>query len=112
MLQVMKGGSSSPIGDGGQPPGVSIAETLNSVWGIAHRQLPIFVIIVACSLTLGLFYLFTTPSSYKATATMVIDSRKVQLFQQQSVLGDIAVDAGTVLTQIEILKSDNVSLAG
>src|SRR5665213_3541842 len=73
--------------------------------------MPIFVIIVACSLTLGLLYLFTTPSSYKATATMVIDSRKVQLFQQQSVLGDIAVDAGTVLTQIEILKSENVSLS-
>lgn len=40
---------------------------------------------------------------------MVIDSRKVQLFQQQSILGDIAVDAGTVLTQIEVLKSANVS---
>ncbi|MCP2131427.1 UNVERIFIED_ORG: succinoglycan biosynthesis transport protein ExoP [Bradyrhizobium japonicum] len=42
---------------------------------------------------------------------MVIDTRKVQLFQQQSVLGDIAVDSATVETQVEILKSENISLA-
>ncbi|MGY2933662.1 succinoglycan biosynthesis transport protein ExoP [Bradyrhizobium sp. GM6.1] len=42
---------------------------------------------------------------------MVIDTRKVQLFQQQSVLGDIAVDSATIETQVEILKSENISLA-
>lgn len=109
MLQVIKDGSRPSIGDGTQPPSVLIAETLNSALGIARRQLPLFVIITACSLAFGLFYLFTTSPTYKATATMVIDSRKVQLFQQQSILGDIAVDAGTVLTQIEVLKSANVS---
>ncbi|MCW2054999.1 UNVERIFIED_ORG: succinoglycan biosynthesis transport protein ExoP [Bradyrhizobium japonicum] len=41
----------------------------------------------------------------------MIDTRKVQLFQQQSVLGDIAVDSATVETQVEILKSENISLA-
>ncbi|EJW11980.1 putative exopolysaccharide biosynthesis protein [Rhodovulum sp. PH10] len=66
---------------------------------------------MACAVVLGLVYLVTTPARYTATATMVIDTRKVQLFQQQSVLGDIAIDAGTVETQVQILKSENISLA-
>ena len=76
-----------------------------------RRQLPVFLVLIACCAMLGLFYLFTTPSSYTATATMVIDTRKVQLFQQRSVLGETPVDAGTVQTQVEVLKSQNVSLA-
>ena len=60
---------------------------------------------------MALIYLFTTVPMYLATASMVIDTRHVQLFQQQSVMSDIVVDAGTVQTQIELLKSQNVSLA-
>jgi len=60
---------------------------------------------------LALLYLFTAAPQFTSTASMVIDTRKVQLFQQQSVLGDIAVDSATVETQVEILKSENISLA-
>lgn len=77
----------------------------------ARRQYPIILTVVAAVVVLGLTYLLTTPARYTATATMVIDTRKVQLFQQQSVLGDITVDAGTVETQVEILKSENISLS-
>jgi succinoglycan biosynthesis transport protein ExoP len=42
---------------------------------------------------------------------MIIDTRKIQLFQQQSVLGDVPVDSATVESQVEILKSENVALA-
>lgn len=89
--------------------GSSMTETYNALIGIVRRQLPTFLIIVATSAIVGILYLFTTPSSYTATATMVIDTRKVQLFQQQSVLGDIPIDAGTVQTEVEILKSQNIS---
>ncbi len=111
MLQITKGASLSSTNEGTGLNGVSLAETFHSFVGIIRRRLPIFLVIVACSIVLGLLYLFTTPSSYTATSTMVIDTRKVQLFQQQSVLGDIAIDAGTVQTQVEILKSQNISLA-
>ena len=91
--------------------GSSLAETISSITGVIRRQLPIFLVVIALSVGLGLVYLLTTPSRFTAKATMVIDTRKVQLFQQQSVLGDIPVDAGTVQTQVEILKSQNISKA-
>jgi succinoglycan biosynthesis transport protein ExoP len=42
---------------------------------------------------------------------MVIDTHKFQLFQQQQSLGDIAIDPAMTETQVEILKSENISLA-
>jgi succinoglycan biosynthesis transport protein ExoP len=42
---------------------------------------------------------------------MVIDKRKVQLFQKESVLADAEVDTATVQTEVEVLQSDNMSLA-
>lgn len=91
--------------------GSSLTETLTSIGGIFRRQLPLVVLIVLCTVGAGLFYLMTSPSLYTATASMVIDTRKVQLFQQQAIMGEAPIDAGTVQTEVEILKSRNVSAA-
>lgn len=85
--------------------------TLTSYLDIIRRQFPTMLAIVSACMILALLYLFTAAPRYTSTASMVIDSRKVQLFQQQSVLGDIAVDAATVETQVEILKSESISLS-
>ncbi|MCA1512325.1 polysaccharide biosynthesis tyrosine autokinase [Bradyrhizobium yuanmingense] len=89
----------------------SASETLTSYLDIIRRQFPTMVAIVSACVILALLYLFTAAPQFTSDASMVIDTRKVQLFQQQSVLGDIAVDAATVETQVEILKSENISLA-
>ncbi|MGL3111391.1 polysaccharide biosynthesis tyrosine autokinase [Bradyrhizobium sp. BR 1432] len=89
----------------------SPAQTLTSYLDIIRRQFPTMVAIVSACVILALLYLFTAAPQFTSTASMVIDTRKVQLFQQQSVLGDIAVDSATVETQVEILKSENISLA-
>ncbi|MCK1546323.1 polysaccharide biosynthesis tyrosine autokinase [Bradyrhizobium sp. 179] len=89
----------------------SPAQTLTSYVEIVRRQFPTMVAIVSACVILALLYLFTAAPQFTSTAQMVIDTRKVQLFQQQSVLGDIAVDSATVETQVEILKSENISLA-
>src|SRR3954454_8371568 len=90
----------------GSPP-----QTLTSYVEIVRRQFPTIIAIVSACLLLALLYLFTAAPQFTSTASMVIDTRKVQLFQQQSVLGDIAVDSATVETQVEFLKSENISLA-
>ncbi|MGY4472358.1 succinoglycan biosynthesis transport protein ExoP [Bradyrhizobium sp. LB9.1b] len=86
-------------------------QTLTSYIEVARRQFPTMIAITSTCLILALLYLFTAAPLFTSTASMVIDTRKVQLFQQQSNLSDLAVDAGTVETQVEILKSNNVSLA-
>jgi succinoglycan biosynthesis transport protein ExoP len=111
MLQVTKGSPFPSSNESVGPKGVSLGETFLSFVGAVRRHLTIFIAIVACSVVLGLLYLFTTPSSYTASTTMVIDTRKVQLFQQQALAQDAVVDSGMVQTEVEILKSQNISLA-
>ncbi|MBM7488388.1 succinoglycan biosynthesis transport protein ExoP [Bradyrhizobium sp. USDA 3686] len=89
----------------------SPSQTLTSYLDIIRRQFPTIIAIVSACAILSLLYLFTAAPQFTSTASMVIDTRKVQLFQQQSVLGDVAVDSATVETQVEILKSENISLS-
>jgi succinoglycan biosynthesis transport protein ExoP len=89
----------------------SPVEDLAFYLNIIRRQFPTIILIVACVTALGLIYLFTATPKYTATARMVIDTHKFQLFQQQQSLGDIAVDPAMTETQVEILKSENISLA-
>ncbi len=90
----------------------SFADTLKSLTAVVQRQLPIFLVVLPCALTLGLLYLLTTPASYTAVARMVIDTRKVPAFQQQQqTTGDSIIDTVAVATQVEILMSENVSKA-
>ncbi|MCK1362231.1 polysaccharide biosynthesis tyrosine autokinase [Bradyrhizobium sp. 199] len=89
----------------------SPSQTLTSYLDIVRRQFPTMVAIVSACVILALLYLFTAEPLFTSTASMVIDTRKVQLFQQQSVLGDVAIDAAAVETQVEILKAENISLS-
>jgi succinoglycan biosynthesis transport protein ExoP len=75
---------------------------------LVRQQLPVFFVTVPCAVALGLVYLLTTPSSYTAVATMVLELRKGSAFQQQQLLG---VDTTAVGTQVDILTSENVSHA-
>src|SRR5712691_2980348 len=88
----------------------SQAQLLESILGFVRRRLSLIIGAIALTTAIGVIYLVMTPPSFTAKATMVIDTRKVQLFQQPSLIGDMPVDAGTVDSQVEILRSENVIL--
>jgi succinoglycan biosynthesis transport protein ExoP len=90
---------------------LSPAELFKIFTGFVLRQYPVVVFTFLVMMALAFIYLFTTPRSFTAEAKLMIDTRKVQLFQQQSVLGDIPPDPWSVDTQVEILQSENVALA-
>ncbi|MGJ5206494.1 polysaccharide biosynthesis tyrosine autokinase [Bradyrhizobium sp. HKCCYLR20261] len=90
---------------------VSSAEMLTSLSGFLRRQYQFILLVIAVSLCLGAGYFLATPSTYTATASLIIDSRKNQLFQQQSVLGDIPIDSASVESQVQIIKSETIALA-
>jgi succinoglycan biosynthesis transport protein ExoP len=90
---------------------LSPAELLKTLTGFLHRQYPVILFTFLVMMVLAVVYLFTTPSSFTAQAKLLIDTRKNQLFQQQSVLGDIPPDPWSVDSQVEILQSENVALA-
>src|SRR5579863_7854371 len=95
----------------GEPSPESLQVTFQSVLDFIQRQYALIAVAAVSMIALGVLYLFTTSPSFTATATMLIDSKKVQLFQQQSMFTDVPIDASAVESQVEILKSESVALA-
>ena len=93
------------------PDYTSLEELFRIFTGFLHRQYPVIIAAFLLIMTLAAVYLLTTPSIFTAFAKLMIDSRKVQLFQQQSVLGDSPPDPWSVDSQVEVLLSENVALA-
>ena len=87
------------------------SETFQSVLAFVRRQYRIIGLAVALTIAAGIIYILTTPPSFTATATMIIDTKNTRLFQQQSMFSEMPIDAGTVESQVEILKSETVGLA-
>jgi succinoglycan biosynthesis transport protein ExoP len=110
MLQIDK---SPPVADrsAATPELASPTELYASLIALLRRQFPVIIFVLLITMALGAVYLFTTPPMFTGQAAMIIDTRKVQLFQQQSILGDIGVDSATVESQVEILKSENIALS-
>jgi polysaccharide biosynthesis transport protein len=89
----------------------SPAEVFATYADFVRRQIPLIVAVMLLAVALGVVYSLTTPPSYTANAKLSLDSRKVQVFQQPSIVGDPAFNTGMVDSQVETLKSENISLA-
>jgi succinoglycan biosynthesis transport protein ExoP len=92
------------------PHYISLEEMLQIFTGFLHRQYPVIGVAFLLIMALAAVYLFTTPPSFTAVAKLMIDSRKVQPFQQQ-MIGDISPESWSVDSQVEVLQSENVALA-
>ncbi len=89
---------------------MSGAETFQSFISFCRRQLPVILFSFFLVMALGVVYIMTAQPSYTAQAMLMIDARKVQVFEQHSILGDIPIDTASVESQVEVLKSENVAL--
>jgi succinoglycan biosynthesis transport protein ExoP len=107
MLQFNKAQSGIPR-DTRSDESFASQEALQSLMGLIRRQLPVIVFVVLFTTALGTIYAMTARPSFTAQAQLLIDARKLQVFQQQSILGDVPIDTAQVESQVEILKSENV----
>jgi polysaccharide biosynthesis transport protein len=88
---------------------MSPADLISALTSLARRRAGLIVLIFGLSVVCGTIYLRVTPARYLAQASLIIDTRKSQLFSQQSVVGESAIDSATVDSQIEVLKSQGVA---
>jgi polysaccharide biosynthesis transport protein len=88
----------------GQP-----SRRVDFVTGFLRRQYLIILICLLLSAPFAALYLLITPPLFTASATIMMDARRGQLFQQ-SFLTDAPADSDWVDSQIGILKSQNVAL--
>jgi len=110
MLQTNKP-TPAPVRHALAPEFAAPADALHSLIAFVRRRIPVIVFAVILALGMGSVYLFTTPPSYTAQAEMIIDTHKVQLFQQQSIVGDASSEMPALESQVEILKSKNIALS-
>src|SRR6516164_7519884 len=113
MHQTLKAPTLPDLGAQTPAPGpdyISLGELLRIFTGFLYRQYPVIGVAFLLIMALAAVYLFTTPPSFTAVAKLMIDSRKVQPFQQQ-MIGDISPESWSVDSQVEVLQSENVALA-
>ncbi|MGP9814499.1 polysaccharide biosynthesis tyrosine autokinase [Rhodopseudomonas sp. NSM] len=85
---------------------------IEQLTGFVRRQLLVFVVVPAAALAVGFGYLLATPAEYTATTTLMIDSSKLRIFQNQlQSSGDMPLDTIQVGSQVEILASGRIALA-
>jgi polysaccharide biosynthesis transport protein len=88
-----------------------LGDVVNFVLAFLRRQYPVLIFCALLVFSLGYIYLRVTPAQYTAHATMVIDTRKGQFFQTQSILADAPNDSAQVESQVQIVKSETVAVS-
>src|ERR1700751_1344199 len=76
------------------------------VIGFLRRRYLLILLGLLLALPLGALYLYVTPASYTASATMMIESRKNPL---EPLLGNTGPDTAWIESQIGVLRSMNVA---
>jgi succinoglycan biosynthesis transport protein ExoP len=87
------------------------ADSLQAFGSFIRRQFPVIAFVTFLAIALATIYIITARPSFTAEAQLLVDAQKLQLFQQQSILGDIPADSAEVESQVEILKSENIASA-
>jgi polysaccharide biosynthesis transport protein len=89
----------------------SLGEVIDDVFGLLRRNLLIIFSTTLIGISIGLAYVVYAPSLYSANAQIIIDTRKLQVFQQQPVIADAPLDISSVESQIQILQSKAIALS-
>jgi polysaccharide biosynthesis transport protein len=108
MLQIR---NPEPLTRSSEPSSTTLSpsDLFASLTSLARRRFGVFVLVFSLCVMCGAIYLYITPPKFLAQSSLLIDTRKAQLFQQQSVVGDATVDSVTVDSQIEVLKSEAIA---
>ena len=89
------------------PHEIDAAAALATIW----RQRRLVLTTMGVCVGLALFYLLIATPKYAGVSTLMIDTRRIQLFQQtqDAVAQDPVVDASVVESQVEALKSERLA---
>jgi len=92
----------------GPPTTSSPSQYIKIARGFVRRQLWILVVAAMVSFAAGAAFFLITPATYKATATVGIDTAKFQLFQP---VGELSIESSAAVeSQLEIIRSEKLAL--
>jgi polysaccharide biosynthesis transport protein len=97
--------------------GARISETVQGIGlvtaftGLVRRHYRLIGLLTLLTIFLGSVYAFTTPPSYTAKATLIIDARKILPVGKEALTQEAIADTeASVDSQVEILKSEKIAL--
>jgi polysaccharide biosynthesis transport protein len=97
--------------DAGQGEPVAHEINIDQLMAIARRQWIVVAAAVVAALAVGTAYLVTAVPLYTASTSVLIDRGNSEVVQQLSTIGGVLDDESSVLSQVELLKSDTIGLA-
>jgi polysaccharide biosynthesis transport protein len=97
--------------DAGQGEPVAHEINIDQLLAIARRQWIVVAAAVVLMLAVGVAYLLTAVPLYTASTSVLIDRGNSEVVQQLSTIGGVLDDEASVLSQVELLKSDTIGLA-
>ena len=90
---------------------LSTAETIASGLGIVRRQTIVVLVFALLGVGLGGFFFVRASPKYTATATLLAETRKIELIQLPTISNEASIQSvGAMETQVELLRSDEVAL--
>ncbi len=87
------------------------AVDIEGLIAVARRQWFVLVGFIGASLVLGVAYILTAVPLYTSNISVLIDRGNSEVVQQLSTIGGVLDDEASVLSQVELLKSDTIALA-
>ena len=89
----------------------SPAENIARVLGIVRRQILVVLVLALLGAALGAAYVLKAAPKYTAAATMLADTRKIELVQQPAIYNEASIQSsGAMESQVELLRSDEIAL--
>ena len=93
------------------PTTSSPADMVATVLGFLRRHYAIILSLPLLAFALAAVYVFITPPSFTAQASLNIDTRQIQVLQQPPILSQMNLNRMVMESQLELIKSDDVALA-
>ena len=90
----------------------SAADMFGFALGVARRQTLVVLLFGMLGAGVGAVSFLRAPPTYTASATLLVDTRKIEILQQPAVSSEMSIQSsGAMESQVELLRSDEIALA-
>nr|WP_299505790.1 exopolysaccharide transport family protein [uncultured Rhizobium sp.] len=83
--------------------------SFRDIFNFLKKNIPIIALSTIAGVVLGILYTLNTPSSYEATARLVIDPEQGRIVSQDATTGTVIIEAAEIASQVEIVKSEAIA---
>ncbi len=83
--------------------------SLRDHFNFLRSNMPLIALSTAIGLVLGVIYIAKTPSSFEASARLVIDPEQSRILSQDANTGTVIIEAAEIASQVEIVKSEAIA---